>query len=69
MPQNIYPNDPNGTDWVRLGQWLQTWYASYGEPVPTGDPLLAPIYDNDTEGTKFAKWQRWLKAIQQVASE
>jgi hypothetical protein len=60
MPRNIYPDDANGTDWVLLGEWLQDWYASYGQP------LLAPIYSNDTEGTKFAKWQRWLKAIQQV---
>jgi hypothetical protein len=68
MPQNIQPNDPNGTDWVRLGQWLQDWYsATTTNPVPTGDPLLAPIYSNDTEGTKFAKWQRWLKAIQQAS--
>jgi hypothetical protein len=68
MPDNIYPDDPNGTDWVRLGRWLETWYAATTTaPVPTGDPLLTPIRSDDTEGTKFAKWQRWLKAIQQAS--
>lgn len=68
MPENIYPDDPNGTDWVRLGQWLETWYyANTSTPPPSGDPLLAPIRQEDTEGVKFAKWQRWLKAIQQVS--
>jgi hypothetical protein len=67
MPDNIYPDDPNASNWVKLGQWLMAWYATYGQPVPTGDPLLTAIRDDDSEGTKFAKWQRWLKAIRQVS--
>lgn len=68
MPQDIQPNDPDGTKWVLLGQWLQEWYSSTtSAPVPSGDPLLSPIDSSDSEGTKFAKWQRWLKAIQQAS--
>lgn len=68
MPENIYPDDPNGTDWVRLGQWLQDWYAANtSTPVPSGDPFLTSIRSDDTEGVKFVKFQRWLKAIQQVS--
>ena len=65
MPDDIQPNDPVGSNWVHLGQWLEAFQAATGNPLPSGDSLLTTIYADDTEGAKFAKWQRWLKAIQQ----
>lgn len=68
MPEDVYPDDPNGVDWVQFGKWLEAWYyANTSTLPPSGDPLLAPICQEDTEGVKFAKLQRWLKAIREVS--
>lgn len=64
MPNDIHPDDPVGTNWETLGAWLEDWQSKYG-PAPFSDSLLTTIHASDTEGAKFAKWQRWLKAIQQ----
>lgn len=66
MPADIKPDDPVGTNWVVLGQWLEAIQAATGQPLPPGDELLAPIEASDSDGVKFAKWQRWLTAIQQT---
>ena len=62
MANQINPNDPNGTNWVQLGRWMIAWGAVVGAVRPAG-ALGEPIRAEDDDGTKFAKWQRWLRAI------